>query len=116
MAVEAKSTATGIKTDVDTVKKTVAKTAVKKADEKKETAKKAPAKKTATKKAEPKATVVLQYGGREILAKDVLAEATKAFKKGNRGVDIKTIKVYVKPEENAAYYVVNEDLGGKIDL
>ena len=45
-----------------------------------------------------------------------MAEATKAFKKGNRGVDIKTIKVYVKPEENAAYYVVNEDLGGKIDL
>ena len=28
-------------------------------------------------------------------------------KKGNKVGDIKTIEIYVKPEENAAYYVVN---------
>lgn len=73
-----------------------------------EAPKKAPAaKKAPAKKAEPKASVVIEYAGKQIVAKDVLADATKAFKKANKGVTIKTIEVYVKPEENVAYYVVN---------
>lgn len=70
-------------------------------------AKKAPAKKPAAKKAEPKSKVVVEYMGAQILAKDVLAAATKAFTKANKGVAIKTIDLYIKPEEGAAYYVVN---------
>lgn len=30
--------------------------------------------------------------------------------------DIKSINIYVKPEEFAAYYVINDDATGKIDL
>ena len=74
---------------------------------KKAPAKKAPAKKAPAKKVEPKASVVIEYAGTQIVAKDVLAAATKAFKAANKGVTIKTIEVYVKPEENVAYYVVN---------
>ncbi len=75
---------------------------------KEEAPKKAPAaKKAPAKKVEPKASVIIEYAGNQIVAKDVLAAATKAFKKDNKGVTIKTIEVYVKPEENVAYYVVN---------
>lgn len=65
------------------------------------------AKKAPAKKVEPKASVIIEYAGNQIVAKDVLAAATKAFKASNKGVTIKTIEVYVKPEENVAYYVVN---------
>lgn len=68
----------------------------------KEAAKKAP-----VKKAEPQANVVIQFGGKEIVAKEVLAAATEAFKAANKDTEIKTIELYVKPEENVAYYVVN---------
>lgn len=75
---------------------------------KEEAPKKAPAaKKAPAKKVEPKASVIIEYAGNQIVAKDVLAAATKAFKASNKGVTIKTIEVYVKPEENVAYYVVN---------
>ena len=75
---------------------------------KKETVKKAPAaKKAPVKKAEPAAAVVIEYAGKQIAAREVLAAATKAFQAANKGVEIKTIEIYVKPEENVAYYVVN---------
>lgn len=90
-----------------------AKTTEKKPEEKKaaatktETEKKAPAKKTPAKKADPKTNVVIEFAGRQTVVKDILAAATKAFKAAHKGVNIKTIDVYVKPEENVAYYVVN---------
>ena len=67
----------------------------------------AAAKKTPAKKAEPKATVVIEYGENQIVAKEVLDAATKAYKANHRGVTIKTIEVYIQPENNVAYYVVN---------
>ena len=80
---------------------------VKKAEEpKKETAKKAPAKRTAAK--DIKTSVVVQFAGKEVTEKDLIAAVKKAYtKKGNKVGDIKTIEIYVKPEESAAYYVVN---------
>ena len=83
------------------------KTEVKKAEEpKKETAKKAPAKRTTAK--EIKTSVVVQFAGKEVTEKDLIAAVKKAYtKKGNKVGDIKTIEIYVKPEESAAYYVVN---------
>ena len=79
----------------------------KKAEEpKKETAKKAPAKRTTVK--DIKTSVVVQFAGKEVTEKDLIAAVKKAYtKKGNKVGDIKTIEIYVKPEESAAYYVVN---------
>ena len=107
--------AAAVKTAVEkkeTVKKEAApkkEAAAKKEPVKKETAaKKAPARRTAAKKAEDvKATVTIQFAGKEVGAKNILEEAKKAFAAANKGVEIKTIDIYVKPEENAAYYVVN---------
>ena len=94
--------------------KTAAKTTAAKA---KTTAKTTAAKaKTAAKKAvENKQAVYVQYGDKEVAALDVL-EAVKAdFKANNKGA-VKTVKVYIKPEDNAAYYVVNDKVEGKVDL
>ena len=75
----------------------------KKAEEpKKETAKKAPAKRAAAK--DIKTSVVVQFAGKEVTEKELIAAVKKAYtKKGNKVGDIKTIEIYVKPEENAAY-------------
>lgn len=83
------------------------KTEAKKAEEpKKETAKKTPAKRTTAK--DIKTSVVVQFAGKEVTEKDLIAAVKKAYtKKGNKVGDIRTIEIYVKPEESAAYYVVN---------
>lgn len=82
-------------------------------------AEKAPAKRTTSKKVNAKqANVYIQFAGREIAAKDILEAAKNAFAQANEGVAIETIELYVKPEEGAAYYVVN-GVGGddkKIEL
>lgn len=70
-------------------------------------AKKETVKKTASKK-EAKVSVFVQYLGKEISAESLAAEARKAFvAAGHKEDEIETIDVYVKPEENAAYYAVN---------
>lgn len=85
-------------------KETVKKETVKKtAAPKKETVKKAPA----AKKAEPAAKVVIEYAGKSVVAKDVLDAAIKAYTESHEGATINNIDIYVKPEENVAYYVVN---------
>lgn len=73
---------------------------------KKETSR-AAAKKPVTRKREPKAAVHFQFDGKDLVAKEVLDQAVKAFKKGHRGVVIKTIELYIVANESAAYYVVN---------
>ena len=86
--------------------KTVKAEAPKAEEPKKETAKKAPAKRTTAK--DIKTSVVVQFAGKEVTEKDLIAAVKKAYtKKGNKVGDIKTIEIYVKPEESAAYYVVN---------
>ena len=87
--------------------KAEAKAEAPKAEEpKKETAKKAPAKRTTAK--DIKTSVVVQFAGKEVTEKDLIAAVKKSYtKKGNKVGDIKSIEIYVKPEESAAYYVVN---------
>mgnify|MGYP001074413526 FL=1 len=35
---------------------------------------------------------------------------------GHRESSIKSMQVYIKPEENSAYYVINDKINGRIDL
>ncbi|MCI8660005.1 MAG: hypothetical protein HFG54_07145 [Lachnospiraceae bacterium] len=65
--------------------------------------------KTEEKKAEPSTSVTIQYGSGEVAAKKVVAAAIDAYKAAHEGVEVNTVEVYIKPEENAAYYVVNGD-------
>ena len=75
----------------------------------KASAKKAPA---AKKTDAPKVSLTLQYLGKE-LTQEAMVEAVKAQW---TGADIKTLALYVKPEDNAVYYVVNGESTGKIEL
>lgn len=79
------------------------------------------AKKTAaktTKKAELKTEFFLQFSGKEYTEKEILKKVKDVWTKNlkNKVGDMKDVKIYLKPEESAAYYVVNGDTTGKIDL
>lgn len=70
---------------------------------------KAPAKKSAVKTSE---NVYIQYYGKEFSVAELLENAKK-----DSGVKSpKNVNIYVKLEDNAVYYVVDDDKKGKIDL
>lgn len=96
----------------ETTVKAAAKTTAKKAT------KKAAAKKTA--KAEKKELVpevFVQFDGNEDVVANVIERVKEAFTAdGHRASSIKSLKVYLKPEEYAAYYVVNDTYAGKVNL
>lgn len=97
-------------------KETVKKEPVKKeAAVKKETAaKKAPAKKTAAKKAAVVETVNFQFSGKSYTPDDLLKSCKDVWKYdlGGKEEDLKSVELYVKPEENTTYYVINGDITG----
>lgn len=52
-------------------------------------------------------TVIVEFAGKQIKAKEILAKAEAAYEEAHKGVEIKTLELYISPEQNAAYYVVN---------
>lgn len=116
------------------VKEAVKNTGVKAAEEVKETAGKVADKaaevkeavkaetkkveeKAAEKKAELASEVYVQFGGQEATVDSVIAKATEAYvADGHRASSIKVLKVYLKPEDGAAYYTINDKYAGKVDL
>lgn len=115
--------AKAIETKKDTTKKLETKAAVlvDTAEKAVKTVKKAAAKKTAaktTKKADLKTEFFLQFSGKEYTEKEILKKVKDVWTKDlkNKVGDMKDVKIYLKPEESAAYYVVNGDTTGKIDL
>ena len=65
------------------------------------------AKKTAVKK-EIKVKAVVQYQGKQVEEKEIIGNVKKAWTKtGGKVRDIKSIDLYIKPEEDKVYYVIN---------
>ena len=56
--------------------------------------------------------IELQYGDKQVTEEQLVSLAKKAY----GGKDIKSLNIYVKPEEGKAYYVVNGDVNGSFDL
>lgn len=82
-------------------------------------AKKVPAKKPAVKKAAAEKTehVYVQFAGKELLTTELTEQAKQAWAaEGHRVSSIKSLELYVKPEDSAAYYVINGKETGKIEL
>lgn len=98
--------------------KAVEETATAVTEEKKPAAKKPAAKKPAAKKpaakkpAAPESKVVVQFGGSEVNTDELVEKAKIA----SEVKSIKKVDVYVKPEVNKVYYVVNGDTFGDFDL
>lgn len=89
--------------------------------------KKTPAKQVATKKAvEKKVTkrtrkpvetvqeVFYEYAGEQILTEELVERIKQTYKnEGHRVGAIKSLRVYINPEERKAYYVINDKAEGK---
>lgn len=70
------------------------------------------AKKTA---AEPK--VYVQFGADESSVEAIVEKIKSDYVgQGHRASSIKDLRVYLKPEDGAAYYVINEKVAGRVDL
>ncbi len=111
-------------------KKSVKKATEKKATEKKVTEKKAAEKKTSDKKVENKKAstknksenkydtkVLFQYTGNEVDSDQLLEQAKADYlAAGGMEKNIKKMELYIKPEDNAAYYVINGIPAGKVTI
>lgn len=96
-----------------TVKKN---TTVKKTATKKETA--PVAEKTSTKANDFKKDIILQYGDKSVSYDEILQNAKNvwAYDLNNKVSDIKSMELYIKPEEDRVYYVINDKEAGSFIL
>lgn len=102
----------------ETAKKAPTQASAKKATEKKAPAKKEPAKKAAAKKTELKSAVHIQFSGKSYSQEDIMKMATDVWKfdlKQKVG-DLASVELYVKPEENMVYYVMNKEFTGSFSI
>lgn len=98
-----------------TAKKTaVKKTETKAAAKKEPAAKKTTSEKKSTVKVEPDMELFVQYHGKQIDEKSLVEKVMHDCKE--QKIKVQDIKLYVKPEENACYYVANGNVAGKVDL
>lgn len=67
-----------------------------------------------------KSTYNVEFAGNQIESKEVIARAKKVWvdegNKNRKVKDLKTMDLYLKPEENAVYYVFNEEESGSFPL
>ena len=61
--------------------------------------------------------VIYQFEGREVTEKELITKVKEIWtSKGNKIKDITSLNIYIKPEEEMAYYVINDVENGKIEL
>ena len=74
-------------------------------------------KETAAKTSDVTANVVLQFYGKDNNINDIIENVKKAYvADGHKAASIKTLNVYLKPEDGSAYFVINESYAGKVAL
>ena len=60
-----------------------------------------------------KSTFYIEYYGKQLDEADVIKTAKEIWKNsGKKAADLKELDIYIKPEENTAYYVFNKDESG----
>ena len=59
----------------------------------------------------------VEYNGKQVEEKELIANVKKVWvEAGNKVGDIKTLDLYIKPEEASVYYVINEKEAGSIEF
>ena len=103
---------TPVKTETKTAVKEAEKASVAKAEEKAPV--RAEAKKPAAAKAELKSEISVQFGGKSYSQEDLLKIAKDVWKYDlkQKAADLTSVELYVKPEENMVYYVMNKEITG----
>ena len=61
-----------------------------------------------------KPVCIMQFQGSDIDLSDLVDAAKAGFRKEKKRTPIIDLKLYVKPEERTAYYVVNEKFNGSV--
>lgn len=126
-AEKASEVKTEVKAAAEEVKEPVKKEATRKASakpaaEKKEEVKKETVKKETVKKVkaqpEVKAAVHFEFSGKSYTPEDLLKICKDVWKYDLNGKeeDFKSAELYVKPEENVTYYVINGDVKGSFNI
>ena len=75
---------------------------------------KAEAKKPVAKKTELKSEISVQFGGKSYSQEELLKIAKDVWKYDlkQKAADLTSVELYVKPEENMVYYVMNKEITG----
>ena len=64
-----------------------------------------------------KTSMFVEYKGKQVEDKAIVAAVKKAWtESGNKVGDMKTVELYIKPEETAVYYVINGTETGKVNF
>lgn len=71
-------------------------------------------KRTYTKRAEVKNSVFIQFQGQQVDYDAIVKKVEEDCKR--QKVKAKDLTLYIKPEDNACYYVANNGIAGKVDL
>ncbi len=66
-------------------------------------------------KTEPKVNLVLEYAGKSVDIEDVAKAAKADWKNAHKG-DVSDLKLYLKSEEDKAYYVINGTDAGSVNM
>ena len=67
--------------------------------------------------AKSETVITVQFQGNEVAISSVEDKVKAQFvAEGHKASSIKTLTIYVKPEEYSAYYVINGDVTGRVDL
>ena len=118
---EVKATAKSVEAEVKTaVKKTASKAAAKTTKTAAKAVKEAKAKKPAVRKTTKAAKntfdkeLFFQYANKQVDEETLVARIVEDAKEQN--VEIKELKMYLKPEDNACYYVANGNVAGRVNL
>ena len=70
-----------------------------------------------TKKEAKQRKAFVEYYGKQVEEKDIIARVKKAWTRSGKKVgDIKEMDLYIKPEENAVYYVINGTETGAVEF
>ncbi len=64
-----------------------------------------------------KTTAYVEFYGEQVSEAELVAEAKKIWTDaGNKAEELKSIALYVKPEEDRCYYVLNGDVTGSFHI
>lgn len=110
VAVEKKVEAPAKKT---TTRKTTAKTTAAKTTTAKKTT---TARKTTKKAVEPTVDFYVEFNGVQEQYATIIENVKKVFLAENEGAEITSVTVYLKPQENAAYCVINNENEFRMDV
>ena len=99
-------------------KKTTTKKAAAKKTTEKATTEKTTTAKTAGRKAAAKATVTVQFSGKEYTPEDWVKSAKDVWEYdlNRKPEDFKSVELYVKTEESKVYYVINGEVSGDFNI